>query len=113
MRGAALLGFAGPLDAATPAELLPWLRLLTLLARRSRLTPVLPLMRCAAPGGGGGGGDGGGGGGSGRGRRLGRARAARGRNFAGVAEAARRVMHAATGKGGGDARPSPGWLSSL
>jgi hypothetical protein len=99
-RGAALLGFAGPLDASSPAELLPWMRLLVLLARRTRLTPVLPLMRCAAalaP--------------AAPGRRLGRARATRGRNFAGVAEAARRVLHAATGKGGGDARP-PGWLAS-
>ena len=48
-RRRALLALAAPLSVDTPAAMGPFLRLLTLLARLSGHTPVLPLTRCTAP----------------------------------------------------------------
>ena len=44
------VSYRGPVHAASPKELEPFLRLLTLVALATRRTPVLPWMRCDLPG---------------------------------------------------------------
>ena len=46
MRRRGFVSFASAVDAKSPQELEPYLRLLTLAAFATRRTPVLPLMRC-------------------------------------------------------------------
>ena len=49
-RARGFVSFAAPAEAANPTELMPYLRLLTLVAHATRRTPALPVVRCEGPG---------------------------------------------------------------
>ena len=50
LRRRGFVSFDGPVPAASPKELEPYYRLLSLFAHATRRTPVLPTMRCDLPG---------------------------------------------------------------